>query len=178
MILEAASLLPSPARFVGVDFCQEMVVLAKEKTASDRRRPVADLGIASCEALPFRQNTFDAACISFGIRNVADRNLGLREILRVLRPGGRLVILEFSKPDSAFFRAAYYLYFRRMLPAIGGLFSDFSAYRYLPASVLDFPDREGFKAQIAAAGFTAVSHTDLSCGIVTIYVGDKPLISS
>lgn len=178
MILEAASLLPSPARLVGVDFCREMIAHAKEKTASSPCRPGIDLGIASCEALPFRENTFDAACISFGIRNVVDRDLGLREILRVLRPGGRLVILEFSKPNSAFFRAAYYLYFRRILPAIGGLFSDFRAYRYLPESVLDFPDREGFKSQMTATGFTAVSHADLTYGIVTVYVGEKPLISS
>ncbi len=178
MILEAASLLPSRARFVGVDICGEMIARAKEKTASSPYRPVINLGMASCEALPFRENTFDTAAISFGIRNVVDRDLGLREILRVLRPGGRLVILEFSKPNSVFFRAAYYLYFRLMLPAIGGLLSDFRAYRYLPESVLDFPDREGFKSQMTASGFTYVSHADLTCGIATVYVGEKPFISS
>lgn len=178
MALEAASLFPSPVKIVGVDFCEEMVALARGKITASRYRSRINLGIASCEALPFRDNTFDAASIGFGIRNVVDRDLGLREILRVLRPGGRLVILEFSKPTSALFRAAYYLYFRRILPAIGGFFSDFSSYRYLPDSVLDFPDREGFKLKMTGAGFTAVTHTDLTQGIVTAYVGEKPIISS
>jgi len=178
MALEEASLLPSPVKIVGMDFCEEMVALAKDKITSSRYQARIDLGIASCEALPFRDNTFDAASISFGIRNVVDRERGLREILRVLRPGGSLVILEFSRPTSAFFRAAYYIYFRRILPAIGGFFSDFGSYRYLPDSVLDFPDRNEFKSKMAGEGFTTVSHTDLSGGIVTVYEGVKPLISS
>lgn len=178
MILEAASLLPPATRFVGVDFCGEMIALADAKIASSLNRSAVDLGIASCEALPFRENTFDAACISFGIRNVVDRDQGLREIHRVLRPGGKLVLLEFSKPNSAVFSATYHFYFHRILPSIGGLFSDSRAYRYLPASVQDFPDREGFKRQLKSAGFDAVSHTDLSCGIATIYVGEKPFTSS
>jgi demethylmenaquinone methyltransferase/2-methoxy-6-polyprenyl-1,4-benzoquinol methylase len=178
MALEEASLLPSPVKIVGVDFCEEMVALAKEKISSSRHQARIDVGIASCEALPFRENTFDAASISFGIRNVVDRERGLREILRVLRPGGRLVILEFSQPTSACFRTAYYVYFRRILPAIGGFFSDFGSYRYLPDSVLDFPDRDEFTSKMTGEGFTAVSHTDLSGGIVTVYAGVKPVISS
>lgn len=178
MALEEASLLPSPVKIVGVDFCIEMVALAKGKITSSRHRARIELGIASCEALPFRANIFDAASISFGIRNVVDRERGLREILRVLRPGGSLVILEFSRPTSAFLRTAYYVYFRRLLPAIGGFFSDSGSYRYLPDSVLDFPDREEFKSKMRGAGFTDVSHTDLSGGIVTVYAGVKPVISS
>lgn len=174
MALATAAATGGSIRIVGVDFCEEMVRLAAAKVLPTLFRERISLGIASCEALPFRDETFDAATIAFGIRNVVDRVQGLREILRVLRPGGRLVLLEFSTPRPALFIALYNFYFRRILPAVGGLFSDPGAYRYLPESVSGFPDRETFLEMMANAGFTNIGHTELTFGIVTEYRGDKP----
>jgi demethylmenaquinone methyltransferase/2-methoxy-6-polyprenyl-1,4-benzoquinol methylase len=95
-------------------------------------------------------------------------------MFRVLRPGGRVVILEFSNPRSRVFKALYYFYFRRLLPLIGGLLSQRSAYQYLPDSVLEFPDQQAFKGLMAAAGFTELRHFDQTFGIATVYVGVRP----
>jgi demethylmenaquinone methyltransferase/2-methoxy-6-polyprenyl-1,4-benzoquinol methylase len=92
---------------------------------------------------------------------------------RVLNPGGRVVILEFSNPHSKTFKALYNFYFLRVLPMVGGLFSKFSAYKYLPDSVLEFPSQEEFKQTMAEAGFRNIVHHDLTFGIATVYVGEK-----
>ncbi len=173
----AAARADKDTRIVGVDFCGEMVKIAETKIGASEYRDRIKLAVASCEALPFRDGVFDAATIAFGIRNVRDRKQGLREMLRVLAPGGVLVVLEFSEPVSPFFRPLYSFYLRRLLPAVGGLLSDFSAYRYLPESVEAFPDRRAFEALMTGAGFSHARHTDLSFGIVTIYEGRKPFTS-
>ena len=129
--------------------------------------------VAACEDLPFPNNTFDSITIAFGIRNVVDRKLGLAEMWRVLRPGGRMIILEFSTPHSKMFRQLYYFYFRRLLPVVGGLFSRYNAYKYLPDSVLEFPSQEEFSRMIAEAGFRNIHLHGLTFGIATIYVGEK-----
>ncbi|MEI7817581.1 MAG: class I SAM-dependent methyltransferase, partial [Desulfuromonadales bacterium] len=107
------------------------------------------------------------------IRNVVDRKLGLAEMWRVLCPGGRLIILEFSTPSSLLFRQLYYFYFRRLLPVVGGLFSRYNAYKYLPDSVLEFPSRENFSCMLAETGFHNIHLHELTFGIATIYVGEK-----
>ncbi len=171
--LEIAVRTPGSVKIVGVDFSREMVELGRDKV---KRSPFAgriDLEVAPCEAIPFPENSFDSVTIAFGIRNVVDRLQGLREMYRVLNPGGRLVILEFSTPSSRFFKSIYYFYFLRVLPVIGGLFSKFSAYKYLPDSVLEFPSREDFKALMGKAGFRNAVHHDLTGGIATVYVGEK-----
>jgi demethylmenaquinone methyltransferase / 2-methoxy-6-polyprenyl-1,4-benzoquinol methylase len=127
-------------------------------------------------ALP--DNTFDSAVIAFGIRNVGDRRAGLEEIRRVLRPGGRLVVLELANPRPGPVRALYHCYFRRFLPALGSLFSDAEAYRYLPESVLAFPDTASFSGMMTTAGFEHVRHKGLTLGIATLFTGDKPLTPS
>ncbi|MRR06032.1 MAG: bifunctional demethylmenaquinone methyltransferase/2-methoxy-6-polyprenyl-1,4-benzoquinol methylase UbiE [Deltaproteobacteria bacterium] len=175
MALEAARATNNSVKIIGVDYCAAMVEIGRDKIHASLHRDRVALGVASCEALPFRNNAFDAATIAFGIRNVADRSLGLREILRTLLPGGVAVILEFSNPKSRLFKAVYHFYFRRILPAIGGLFSDSGAYQYLPDSVLDFPEQEVFKKIMIEAGFENVSHSDYTFGIVTCYVGKKPV---
>lgn len=171
--LEIAARTAETVRIIGDDFTQGMLVRGREKIERSPWRKRIFLVNAPCEALPHPDACFDGVTIAFGIRNVVDRAAGLREMHRVLRPGGRVVILEFSNPRSHFFKTVYYFYFRRLLPLIGGLLSQRSAYRYLPDSVLEFPEREVFKGMMAEAGFTGLSHFDLTFGIAAIYVGER-----
>jgi len=171
--LEIARTTPTTVKITGADFCKEMVDRGRDKVAAS---PYADrivFKVAPCEDLPFASDTFDSITIAFGIRNVVDRKLGLAEMWRVLRPGGRMLILEFSTPRSAFFRQIYYFYFRRLLPVVGGLFSRYNAYKYLPDSVLEFPSQEEFSRMISDAGFRNIHLHELTFGIATIYVGEK-----
>jgi len=171
--LTIAAATPPSVKIVGLDFCKEMIDLGVEKV---RKSPYAEritMGVAPCESIPYPDGSFDSVTIAFGIRNVVDRRLGLAEMLRVLKPGGRAVILEFSTPKSAIFRKLYHFYFLKILPFIGGLLSDFSAYKYLPDSVLEFPSQEEFSRMMKDVGFTNVDHHDLTGGIATVYVGEK-----
>lgn len=171
--LEIAARTPATVRIVGVDFSREMVELGREKIRNSPHGQRITLEVAPCEAIPFADESFDSVTIAFGIRNVVDRLQGLREMQRVLKRGGRVVILEFSTPRSRLFKSLYYFYFLRVLPVIGGLFSKFSAYKYLPDSVLEFPSREDFMGLMVAAGFGETRHFDLTGGIATVYVGEK-----
>ena len=171
--LEIAAQTPATVSIVGVDFCKEMVDLGRIKVEQSSHAGRITLQVAPCEDIPFEDRTFDAATISFGIRNVVDRVKGLTEMRRVLKEGGRIVILEFSTPTSPLFRSLYHFYFLKMLPRIGGLFSRFSAYQYLPDSVMEFPSRETFKAMMTQVGFKEVRHYDLTGGIATVYVGTR-----
>ena len=172
--LEIAAQTPASVQIVGVDFTQGMLVHGLEKIASSVHHERIILVNAPCEALPHPAASFDGVTIAFGIRNVVDRVAGLGEMFRVLRPGGRVVILEFSTPRSRPFKALYHFYFRRLLPLIGGLLSQRSAYQYLPDSVLAFPDRENFLGMLATAGFADLQYYDLTGGIATVYVGTRP----
>jgi demethylmenaquinone methyltransferase/2-methoxy-6-polyprenyl-1,4-benzoquinol methylase len=171
--LEIARTTPSSVKITGADFCQEMVDRGKVKVAASPYAGRIDFKVAPCEDLPFASDTFDSITIAFGIRNVVDRKLGLAEMWRVLRPGGRMLILEFSTPHSAFFRQIYYFYFRHLLPVVGGLFSRYNAYKYLPDSVLEFPSHMEFSRMISEAGFRNIHLHELTFGIATIYVGEK-----
>lgn len=172
--LEVARQTDPTVRIVGADFTQGMLVHGQQKIAATPFADRINLVNAPCEALPCRDGVFQGVTIAFGIRNVVDRAAGLREMCRVLRPGGRAVILEFSQPRNGLFRFAYYFYFRRILPAIGGLLSRRSAYQYLPDSVLEFPDRQAFVQMMSDAGFSKIHSHDLTGGIATVYVGVKP----
>lgn len=171
--LEIALRTPKSVKITGADFCKEMVDLGAVKVAASPFADRIDLKVAPCEDLPFANNTFDSITIAFGIRNVVDRKLGLAEMWRVLRPGGRMIILEFSTPRSQLFRQLYYFYFRQLLPIVGGLFSRYNAYKYLPDSVLEFPSQEEFSRMIGEAGFRNIHLHELTFGIATIYVGEK-----
>jgi len=171
--LEIAARTPASVSIVGVDFCPEMIDLGRVKVEGSAHANRITLQVAPCEEIPFEDKSFDAATISFGIRNVVDRFKGLSEMRRVLKDGGRIVILEFSTPTSPLFRSLYHFYFLKMLPVIGGAFSRFSAYRYLPDSVLEFPSRESFKAMMTEVGFKEVRHFDLTGGIATVYLGTR-----
>jgi demethylmenaquinone methyltransferase / 2-methoxy-6-polyprenyl-1,4-benzoquinol methylase len=171
--LEIALRTPDSVKITGADFCKEMIDLGVVKVAASPYASRIELKVAPCEDLPFADDTFDSITIAFGIRNVVDRKLGLAEMWRVLRPGGRMVILEFSTPSSLLFRQLYYFYFRRLLPVVGGLFSRYNAYKYLPDSVLEFPSQQEFSRMITETGFRNVNLHELTFGIATIYVGEK-----
>lgn len=171
--LEIARHTPPSVNITGADFCSEMVELGQVKVAESPYAGRIDFKVAPCEDLPFPDNTFDSITIAFGIRNVVDRRLGLAEMWRVLAPGGRMIILEFSTPRSQLFRQIYYFYFKNLLPMIGGLFSRYNAYKYLPDSVLEFPSQEEFARMIAETGFKNVQVLELTFGIASIYSGDK-----
>lgn len=165
-----AAATPDKVSIVGMDFCREMLVKARNKAQINRK---IDFLAAPCEMIPFKDCSFDALTIAFGVRNFDERANGLLEMYRVLKPEGKLVILEFSVPHNLIVRAFYYLYMRWVLPAMGGLLSRFSAYQYLPESVYQFPSREEFLENLADIGFIELSHKDLTFGIVTIYSGKK-----
>lgn len=172
--LEIARQTDPTVRIVGADFTQGMLVRGREKVAASPYRDRIELVNAPCEAIPHPEGTFDGATIAFGIRNVVDRERGLREMTRVLKPGGRVVVLEFATPRSWLFRKVYLCYFHQLLPRVGGLLSRRSAYQYLPESVQEFPDRETFLKMMGEAGLTALRHIDLTGGIAVVYVGTKP----
>lgn len=175
--LEVSEQTDSSVKIVGEDFTQGMLVQGQKKLDDSVFGNRIMLVNAPCEEIPHPDDTFDGITIAFGIRNVVDRAAGLREMFRVLKPGGRAVILEFSNPKSRLFRQIYYFYFQKILPTIGGLISKKrSAYQYLPDSVIEFPSQEDFSAMMGEAGFQRLQHTDVTLGIATVYVGDKPTV--
>src|SRR6056297_1338298 len=172
--LEVAEQTDPTVTIVGEDFTQGMLVQGQKKLSAAPLGGRIMLVNAPCEAIPHPDAIFDGVTIAFGIRNVVDRQRGLHEMFRVLKPGGRVVILEFSQPRSELFRRLYYFYFQKILPAIGGLISrKRSAYEYLPDSVLEFPAVETFMEMMAQAGFQQLQACPLTFGIATVYVGDK-----
>lgn len=172
--LEIACRTAPTVRIVGTDFTQGMLVRGREKVVASQYAGRIELVNAPCESLPYPEAVFDGVTIAFGIRNVVDRAAGLREMTRVLKPGGRLVVLEFSTPRSPLFRTVYHFYFHRLLPRLGGLLSRRSAYQYLPESVQEFPDRQTFMAMMTAAGLASPRCIDLTGGIASVFVGEKP----
>jgi len=172
--LEIGRQTDASVTIVGSDFTQGMLVLGQDKIAASPYHDRILLVNAPCESMPHPNGIFDGITIAFGIRNVVDRQQGLCEMARVLKPGGQAVILEFATPRNGFFRAVYYFYFRRVLPWLGGLISQRSAYQYLPDSVLEFPDRETFKGMMEQAGFVDVRVYDLTGGIAAVHVGRHP----
>lgn len=161
-------------RVVGTDFCEAMVRLGVPKT-SGVAAPVG-LGVADTLRLPFRDGTFDAVTVGFGIRNVEDLGAGIREMARVAKPGGRVAILEFTQPPNPLFRFVYYVYFLILLPILGNLVSGGkrNAYGYLPRSVLRFPGRERLRRICEEQGLRDVRVVARTFGIITIHAGVRP----
>ncbi len=157
------------ATAVGVDFSPGMIREAK------RRNPGIEFVEGDATALPFADGEFDAVTISFGLRNVHEPRLALAEMYRVLRPGGRLVVTEFSTPPVGVVRAAYGGYLRHVLPRLADLASSNpAAYRYLGESIEDWPDQSELAAWLRGAGFTRVAYRNLTAGIVAMHRGLKP----
>ncbi len=155
---------------LGFDFTFPMLAGGISKLGGLRVLPAC----ADALALPLPDASVDGAMVAFGVRNVADLDACLREFARVVRPGGRLVILEFTTPQWQPFRGAYLGYFRHVLPLVGRLVSKHgSAYSYLPASVLAFPEPDELKAKMEAAGFSAVTWKPLTGGIVAVHAGGR-----
>jgi len=154
---------------VAGDFCLPMLALAERKYR--RHKTLRPRGLATdALSLPFPDGLFDAATVSFGLRNVADLDRALRELNRVLRAGARVAILEFAVPQSPWLSRPYLFYFRRILPLLGRLVSPRGeAYSYLPSSVLEFPQRSGLVGLLRQAGFAAAESRDLAGGTVCLY---------
>jgi demethylmenaquinone methyltransferase/2-methoxy-6-polyprenyl-1,4-benzoquinol methylase len=160
----------------GADFCHEMLVLAGAKIGRAGAAGRIRILEADAQQLPFPDNSFQISTVAFGLRNVTDTDRGLAEMVRVTRPQGRVAILEFSQPRGFLFGRLYRLYFRYVLPFIGQVISRSkeSAYRYLPASVMEFPDGEQLAERLRRHGLTDVRWYPLTFGIATLYVGTKP----
>ena len=158
----------------GVDISEGMIALVQGKAEKAGVADRIDLKVADGEALPYGDGTFDRVTCAFGIRNFEHKEKGLEEFLRILRPGGKAVILELSVPQNKVVRWAYDLYFTRLLPRIGGAVSgDKAAYRYLPASVHNFPSPKDFCKMMEQAGFTAVHFRTFTFGLCRMFVGAR-----
>ena len=170
LAIEAAGRLGPTGEVVGADFSEPMLEIARTKG------PGADAGAVSwvnadALALPFEDDSFDALTIGFGARNLADLDHGLAEMKRVLRPGGRLVILEITQPRRQPLKAFFALWFDRIVPLIGRVAGDSAAYSYLPRSVRSFPDAETLALRMAEAGFDRIAWTVMAGGIIAIHSG-------
>jgi len=173
IVIEIASRNLS-VRIFGIDFSQRMLDLGRTKVTQSNYNKSISFQIGSGEYLPFANESFDGVICAFGIRNFADVQLGLREFFRVLKPSGRIVVLEFSIPRNQFLNTAYEWYFNLILPKIGNIISGHSnAYSYLPESVANFPSQKKLIKLIEKIGFKKVSFSELTFGIVSIHRGYK-----
>ena len=166
-----------PQRLVGVDVALNMLRLGRAKLAGRPGGPLVQLLGGDAEQLPFREACFDLVTAAFGVRNFGHVSAGLAEAWRVLRPGGEILVLDFSEPTAPLFRHLYRFYFKRVLPLVGGVISgNRPAYSYLPQSVGTFPQGRDFLRQLEEAGFAETAGTPLTLGVCWIYQGRKPAV--
>lgn len=158
---------------IGADLSEGMLEVMGEKLRKrGLDRKISTLHV-NCEAMPFNDNTFNRVTVAFGMRNVEHKEKVLKEVLRVLEPGGKFVMLELSVPSNAIARFLYNIYFVRILPFIGGSVSgNFPAYKYLPGSVLHFPQKREWMAFMSSCGFCNVRHRSFTMGLCRMYVGE------
>ena len=162
-------------RVTGIDISANMVEVGRRKVREAGLEHRIDLQIGDSERMDFADDVFDAVTVAFGVRYFEHLEAGLREMLRVLRPGGKAVILEFSMPERFPMRQLYTFYFRHVLPTVGGWISgNKGAYAYLPASVMNFPQGQAFLDIMRLCGFTSSVQHRLTFGIASLYVGEKP----
>ena len=172
--LAQARKMHADSHITGLDLSEGMLAVMREKVARAGLDDRISCEQGDCEQMRFADGSFDCATIAFGIRNFAHREAALEEILRVLKPGGRLVILELSVPENKLLRWAYNLYFMHFVPWIGGLISgDKAAYTYLPASVQAFPGRREWTATMTRCGYANVRHRAFTFGLCRMYIGEK-----
>jgi demethylmenaquinone methyltransferase / 2-methoxy-6-polyprenyl-1,4-benzoquinol methylase len=174
--IQAVRTLGAGIRVTGIDFSSRMLVLARRKIAVQGLADQIQVVSADAFDLPVAPGRFDALSIAFGIRNLQNRSTALTAFLERLKPGGVLAVLELATPKPGIALSLYLLYFRRLLPRIGGLFSrNQAAYTYLPDSVLKFPRPPEFARLMTRAGFESVAWQPLSMGIATLYKGRRPV---
>jgi demethylmenaquinone methyltransferase / 2-methoxy-6-polyprenyl-1,4-benzoquinol methylase len=172
--LSIAAIKADPQHITGIDISPKMLEIGKEKILRKGLSERIELLEGDSENIPFGDDTFDVAMVAFGIRNFSDPLKGLTEMKRVVKKGGMVLVLEFSKPIQFPFRQLYNFYFLRILPLIGRIFSGSKgAYTYLPESVMRFPDNEKFLAMMTQAGLSSVKQDKLTMGIASIYTGLK-----
>lgn len=159
----------------GLDLSEGMMKIGREKVASEGLEGIVSMEQGDCEQLGFPDCSFDRVSVAFGVRNFEHLETGLQEMLRVLRPGGKAVILELSVPENPVMRFMYKLYALHILPAIGGMISgNKGAYRYLPASVLKFPGPKRFLQMMESCGFKETESKAFTFGICRMYSGTRP----
>ncbi|MGV1048377.1 MAG: bifunctional demethylmenaquinone methyltransferase/2-methoxy-6-polyprenyl-1,4-benzoquinol methylase UbiE [Solirubrobacterales bacterium] len=172
LTLELARRVAPGGKVIGCDFSEPMLDLAREKAAA-RAANGARFEWADALQLPYDGERFDAISVGFGVRNLADLDRGLREMARVLKPGGRLVILEITQPTRPPLSWFYSLWFDRVVPLLGSFSGDPEAYAYLPQSVRSFPSPRGLAEKMGAAGFERIRCTVLAGGIIAIHSGTR-----
>ena len=193
LAISYSKLLNGKGLVVGSDYCHDMLRYGLPKIKKRHLEDKIKFIEADTLHLPFNDDSFEVSTVAFGIRNVVDLEAGIKEMRRVVRPNGRVVILEFSQPTNFLFRRIYFLYFTKILPVIGKLISrssvpreprlspprcKFDAYTYLPHSVLAFPDKLGLKSKMEKCGLKDVKIFERTFGIVTVHIGEKPPASS
>ncbi|MBI5914087.1 MAG: bifunctional demethylmenaquinone methyltransferase/2-methoxy-6-polyprenyl-1,4-benzoquinol methylase UbiE [Bacteroidetes bacterium] len=164
----------SPDKIVGIDIANEMLEIGKKKLAKRNLSSKIELVTGDSENIAYADNTFDAVTVAFGVRNFENLEKGLQEILRVLRPSGKVAILEFSKPTLFPFKQLYNFYFKNFLPVIGRITSkDPKAYSYLYESVQAFPDGKDFLGLLEKIGYKSVTYRSFTLGVCTLYLAEK-----
>jgi len=172
--LEVCRQTKGRVQIAGVDFSPRMLAVAQKKADAEKRQCTVHLAAGNALNLPFRDHCFHAVFIAFGIRNIMDRPAALTGFYNTLKKGGKLAVLELTTPDPGFFKTMYMLYFKKILPLLGGIFSkNAGAYEYLPASVLRFPEPFEFAEIMSRAGFTEIKWKRMTFGIVTLFVGTR-----
>jgi demethylmenaquinone methyltransferase/2-methoxy-6-polyprenyl-1,4-benzoquinol methylase len=166
--------LLKPEKITGIDISEQMLQLGREKIEKEGLNSVIELQTGDAETINFAENSFDAVTVAFGVRNFENLENGLKEMLRVLRPGGKLVVLEFSRPRLKIFRSLYNLYMSIVAPEVASWFSqNKKAYQYLNQSARLFPERQNFVDILNSMGYSNTSFKPLSAGICCIYTGEK-----
>ncbi len=172
--LAIALLKLNPEKITGLDLSEQMLAVAKKKVTEKNLQHKIEFLKGDSEKLPFGNNKFDALTVGFGVRNFENLEIGIGEMYRVIRKGGMVAVLEFSKPKAFPVKQLFGFYFSRMLPFIGKMISkDKRAYTYLPESVQAFPEGDGFLNILAKAGFKSVKCRNLFFGVASIYTGVK-----
>jgi demethylmenaquinone methyltransferase / 2-methoxy-6-polyprenyl-1,4-benzoquinol methylase len=167
-------ILPN-GKIIGSDFCHEMLAIGREKASRSTHADQLSFIEADAQRLPFANDMFQIVCVAFGLRNITDTDQGLREMVRVCRPDGRVAVLEFSTPRRQPFRGFYHWFSRKVLPKVGQAVSksQLNAYNYLPQSIGEFPDGEALCQRMRDAGLRDVWFRPMTGGIATLYVGVK-----
>lgn len=174
MAINAARLL-KPKKITGIDISEKMLEIGRKKVDTQGLANTIELLKGDGETINFDENTFDGVMVAFGVRNFENLQLGLKEILRVMKPGAKLVVLEFSKPKAGFIKRLYHWYMGKLAPGIAKFFKqNKKAYQYLNESSMAFPDRQQFIEILKGVGYSDTFFKPLSLGICCIYCGRKP----